>query len=56
MNLQFKMLYLVLQKLIKMQILQSINTKDIVFVLMKVGNLLTYEKKAILIILRWLET
>ena len=40
----------------KMQILQSINTKDMVFVLMKVRNLFTYEKKVILIILRWLET
>ena len=39
-----------------MQILQSINTKDMVFVLMKVRNLLTYEKKAILIILCRLET
>ena len=39
-----------------MQILQSINTNDIVFVLMKVRNLLMYEKKAILIVLRWLET
>ena len=34
-----------------MQILQSINTKDMVFVLMKVRNLLTHEKKAILIII-----
>ena len=40
----------------KIQILQSINTKDMVFVLMKVRNLLTYEKKAILILLRRLET
>ena len=43
-------------KLLKMQILQSINTKDMVYVLMKVRNLLTYEKEAILIILRRLET
>ena len=50
------MLYLVLKKLLKMQILQSINTKDMVFALMKVRNLLTYEKKVILIILRRLET
>ena len=38
------------------KILQSINTKDMVFVLAKVRNLLTYEKKLILIILLWLET
>ena len=34
-----------------MQILQSINTKDMVFVLMKVKVLVTEEKKVILIIL-----
>ena len=40
----------------KNEILQSINTKDMAFVLMKVRNLLTYEKKVILIILLLLET
>ena len=30
--------------------------KDMVYVLMKVKNLLTYEKEAILMILQWLET
>ena len=39
-----------------MQILENINTKDMVFVLMKVKYLLTYEKKVILIMLLLLET
>ena len=40
-----------------MQITKNAYTiKDMVYVLMKVSNLLTYEKKAILIILHWLET
>ena len=43
-------------KLLKMLILQNMTIKDMVYVLMKVNNLLTYEKKAILIILHWLET
>ena len=40
----------------KILILVNIITKDMVYVLMKVNNLLTYEKKAILMILHWLET
>ena len=50
------MLYLEPCKLLKMLILQNMTIKDMVYVLMKVNNLLTYEKKAILIILHWLET
>ena len=49
-------LYLELCKLLKMLILQNMTIKDMVYVLMKMNNLLTYEKKAILIILHWLET
>ena len=42
---------------LEMQITKNAYTiKDMVYVLMKVSNLLTYEKKAILIILHWLET
>ena len=36
--------------------LANIIIKDMVYVLMKVKNLLTYEKDAILMILQWLET
>ena len=39
------MLYLELCKLLKMLILVNIIKKDMVYVLMKVNNLLTYEKK-----------
>ena len=49
------MLYLELCKLLKMLILINIIIKDMVYVLMKVKNLLTYEKEAILMILQWLE-
>ena len=54
--LLYKMLYLELSKLLKMLILANIIIKDMVYVLMKVKNLLTYEKEAILIILHWVET
>ena len=50
------MLYLELFKLLKMLILVNIIVKDMVYVLVKVKNLLTYEKDAILMILQWLET
>ena len=51
------MLYLELCKLLKMLlIIQKIIIKDMVYVLMKVKNLLTYEREAILMILHWLET
>ena len=50
------MLYLELCKLLKMLILVNIIIKDMVYVLMKVKNLLTYEKEAIFMILHWLET
>ena len=50
------MLYLELCKLLKMLILANIIIKDMVYVLMKVNNLLTYEKEAILMKLQWLET
>ena len=54
--LLYKMLYLELCKLLKMLILANIIIKDMVYVLMKVKNLLTYEKEAILVILHWVET
>ena len=50
------MIYLELCKLLKMLILANIIKKDMVYILMKVKNLLTYEKKAILMILNWVET
>ena len=43
-------------KITKTPILQSMNTKGMVFVLMRARHLLTHEKKAILIKLHWLET
>ena len=52
----YKMLYLELCKLLKMLVLVNIIMKDMVYVLMKVKNLLTYEKEAILTILHRLET
>ena len=50
------MLYLEPCKLLKMLILVNIIIKDMVYVLMKVKNLLMYQKEAILMILQWLET
>ena len=50
------MLYFELCKLLNMLILVNMIIKDMVYVLMKVNNLLTYGKKAILMILHWLET
>ena len=50
------MLYLELCKLLKMLILLNIIIKDMVYVLMKVKNLLTYEKEVILVILQLVET
>ena len=50
------MLYLELCKLLKMLMLVNIIIKDMVYVLMKMNNLLTYEKKEILMIQNWLET
>ena len=47
--------YLELCKLIKMLILSNIIIKDMVYVLMKVKNLLTYEKEVILVILQMVE-
>ena len=43
-------------QILKMLILANIIIKDMVYVLMKVKNSLTYEKEAILIILHWVET
>ena len=48
--------YLELCKLLKMLILVNTIIKGKVYVLMEVNNLLTYEKKAILMILHWPET
>ena len=50
------MLYLELCKLLKMLILINVIIKAMVYVLIKVNNLLTYEKEAILMILHRLET
>ena len=47
--------YLELRKLLKMLILANIIVKDMVYVLMKVKNLLTYEKEVILVILQMVE-
>ena len=41
----------IVYKLLKMMILINIIIKDMIYVLMKVKNLLTYEKEAILMIL-----
>ena len=49
------MFYLELCKLLKMLILVNMIIKDMVYVLMKVNNLLMYEKNEILMILHWLE-
>ena len=54
--LLYKMLYLELCKSLKMLIVVNIIIKDMVYVLMKMKNLLTYEKEASLVILQWLET
>ena len=50
------MLYLELCKLLKMLILANIIIRDMAYVLMKMNNLLTYEKEAILMILQLVET
>ena len=47
--------YFELCKLLKILILANIIIKDMVYVLMKVKNLLTYEKEAILLILQMVE-
>ena len=54
--LLYKMLCLELCKSLKMLIVVNIIIKDMVYVLMKMKNLLTYEKEASLVILQWLET
>ena len=50
------MLYLELCKLLKVLILANIIIKDMVYVLMKMKNLLTYENEVILVILQLVET